>query len=163
MSSRIAEKMSFSPTQCRAARALLSWSQAELAQASQVATKTIADYERGNRTPYERTIADIRAALEEAGVQFTNGERPGVGLDLLRVRGRNAQLRARIDEALKLVDSSVSSKVISIRAEFFKSHEEPQSLLESFDRLRRQQQVLEAAGVEFTNGDQPGVRLRKKS
>jgi hypothetical protein len=73
----------------------------------------------------------------------------------------NAQLRARIDEALKLVDRSISSKVDSIRAEFFKSHEEPQSLLESFDRLRRQEQVLEAARVEFTNGDQPGVRLRK--
>jgi predicted transcriptional regulator len=25
------------------------------------------------------------------------------------------------------------------------------------------QKALEAAGVEFTNGDQPGVRLRKKA
>ena len=154
--------MSFSPTQCRAARAILSWSQADLAYESKVATKTIADYERGDRTPYERTIADIRAALEAAGVQFSNGDHPGVRLDLHGMRGRSAQLRARIDHALTLVDRSVSSKVESIRAEFFKSHEEPQSLLESFNRLRRQKQILEAAGVEFTNGDQPGVRLRKR-
>jgi transcriptional regulator with XRE-family HTH domain len=29
------------------------------------------------------------------------------------------------------------------------------------DVLRRVQHALEAAGVEFTNGDQPGVRLRR--
>jgi transcriptional regulator with XRE-family HTH domain len=29
--------------------------------------------------------------------------------------------------------------------------------------LEKLQQVLEAAGVEFTNGDQPGVRLARKA
>jgi hypothetical protein len=31
------------------------------------------------------------------------------------------------------------------------------------DVLRRVQAALEAAGIEFTNGDQPGVRLRKSA
>ncbi|MER9723112.1 MULTISPECIES: helix-turn-helix transcriptional regulator [unclassified Mesorhizobium] len=74
--------MELSPAQCRAARALLDWSQAQLATASKVATKTLADFERGNRTPYDRTLADIRSALEAAGVSFVpeNGEGPGVRL-----------------------------------------------------------------------------------
>ncbi|WP_352564147.1 helix-turn-helix domain-containing protein [Mesorhizobium australicum] len=74
--------MGLSPAQCRAARALLDWSQAQLSTASKVATKTLADFERGNRTPYDRTLADIRTALESAGVIFVaeNGEGPGVRL-----------------------------------------------------------------------------------
>jgi transcriptional regulator with XRE-family HTH domain len=70
--------MSLSPSQCRAARALLNWSQAQLAAASKVATKTVADFERASRTPYERTVEDLRRALEAAGVEFTNGDQPGV-------------------------------------------------------------------------------------
>jgi transcriptional regulator with XRE-family HTH domain len=81
MSSKVAEKMSFTAAQCRAARALLSWSQAQLAEASKVATKTVADFERESRAPYERTLADIRRTLEAAGVEFIeNGKGPGVRL-----------------------------------------------------------------------------------
>ena len=72
--------MSFTAAQCRAARALLNWSQAQLASASKVATKTVATFEQESRAPYERTLADIRRALEAAGVDFTNGEQPGVRL-----------------------------------------------------------------------------------
>jgi transcriptional regulator with XRE-family HTH domain len=78
MSSEVAEKMSFTPSQCRAARALLNWSQAQLAEASKVAIKTIADFEREDRVPYERTLNDIREAFEIAAVEFTNGNNPGV-------------------------------------------------------------------------------------
>jgi len=40
--------------------------------------KTIADYERGARRPYPRTIRDLREAFETAGIEFTNGETPGL-------------------------------------------------------------------------------------
>jgi transcriptional regulator with XRE-family HTH domain len=80
--------MSFTPAQCRAARALLNWSQATLAETSKVATKTVADFEREVRTPYDRTIADIRRALEAAGVEFTNGGQPGVRLKRARPLGQ---------------------------------------------------------------------------
>jgi transcriptional regulator with XRE-family HTH domain len=70
------------PAQCRAARALLGWSQDQLEAASTVAKKTIADFERGARTPYDRTLADIQRALEAAGIEFTGqmigGPGPGV-------------------------------------------------------------------------------------
>src|ERR1700685_988001 len=70
--------MSFTPAQCRAARALLGWSQAELSEASGVATKTIADFEREDRSPYARTLNDIKEALEIAAIEFTNGDNTGV-------------------------------------------------------------------------------------
>jgi transcriptional regulator with XRE-family HTH domain len=65
---------------CRAARALLHWSQTDLSKASAVATKTIADYERGARTPYDRTLRDLRQAFEAAGIEFTNGDASGLRL-----------------------------------------------------------------------------------
>ncbi|MDI3307687.1 MAG: helix-turn-helix transcriptional regulator [Acetobacteraceae bacterium] len=70
------------PAQCRAARALLNWSQDQLEAAAKVARKTIADFEREARQPYDRTLAAIRAALEAAGVEFIeeNGGGPGVRL-----------------------------------------------------------------------------------
>jgi transcriptional regulator with XRE-family HTH domain len=78
MLSEIAEKMSFTSAQCRAARALLNWSQEELATASRIAIKTIADFERGSRAPYARTLSELQSALEAAGIEFTNGGEPGV-------------------------------------------------------------------------------------
>jgi transcriptional regulator with XRE-family HTH domain len=74
--------MSISPAQCRGARGLLGWSQSDLSEASKTATKTIADFERGARKPYPRTLDDVRSALEEAGIEFIaeNGGGPGVRL-----------------------------------------------------------------------------------
>ena len=77
--------MSISAAQCRAARALVGWSQDRLAEASKVAKATIANFELGKRTPYDRTIADIASALEAAGITFlAEGEAvdggPGVRL-----------------------------------------------------------------------------------
>ena len=74
--------MSISPAQCRGARGLLGWSQSELSEASKTATKTVADFERGAREPYQRTLEDVRGALERAGVEFIaeNGGGPGVRL-----------------------------------------------------------------------------------
>ena len=58
------------PKHVRAARALLAWSQQELANNAGVATSTIADFERGQRTPVANNAQAIRSALESAGVRF---------------------------------------------------------------------------------------------
>jgi predicted transcriptional regulator len=70
--------------QVKAARALLAWSQDDLASASGLSNPTIARLEAtdgpiGGRAD---TVAAIRAALEAAGVIFVdpNGEGPGVRL-----------------------------------------------------------------------------------
>ncbi len=73
--------MSLSAAQCRAGRALLGWSQDQLADASSVAKVTIANFERGARQPYERTLRDLHGAMEAAGVVFlADGEVAGGGL-----------------------------------------------------------------------------------
>lgn len=55
------------------ARAGLHISQTNLAGLAKVAPATIAEFEKGHRTPHSRTVRDIRRALEEAGVTFVDG------------------------------------------------------------------------------------------
>ncbi|WP_352549007.1 helix-turn-helix transcriptional regulator [Mesorhizobium sp. M0027] len=68
--------------QCRGARAMLGWSQGELAVAAGVSRATIVDFERGARIPHRNNLDAIRSALEAAGVEFIpeNGSGPGVRL-----------------------------------------------------------------------------------
>jgi hypothetical protein len=40
----------------------------------------VVDFERDRRRVSDEAIAAMRAALEKAGVEFTNGKRPGVRL-----------------------------------------------------------------------------------
>jgi transcriptional regulator with XRE-family HTH domain len=67
------------PVQCRMARAALGLGIRELAAAAKVSMDTVARFERGEELK-ERTIEALQRALEEAGVEFTNGEQPGVRL-----------------------------------------------------------------------------------
>ncbi|MER8439302.1 transcriptional regulator [Mesorhizobium sp. M1312] len=64
---------SFSPGQCRAARALLDMDQNTLAAAADVSRGVIIDFEKERRVPGRNNLAAIRAALEAAGVEFFNG------------------------------------------------------------------------------------------
>ena len=66
--------MTISPAQCRAARALLDWTQNELAIRVGVALRTIRDFENGRREPLKIVRAAIQQAFEEAGVEFLDGE-----------------------------------------------------------------------------------------
>ncbi|CDX24410.1 Transcriptional regulator, XRE family (modular protein) [Mesorhizobium plurifarium] len=70
----VALSMTISPAQCRAARALLHWSQRDLTERSGVAMRTIADFERSARTPFERTLRDIQEAFEAGGIMFLAGD-----------------------------------------------------------------------------------------
>jgi transcriptional regulator with XRE-family HTH domain len=69
------------PAQCRAARALLDWTQDDLAAAAQVGVVTLRQFERGVSQPRRAIVAALRRALEEAGVRFIDrGGGPGVRL-----------------------------------------------------------------------------------
>jgi transcriptional regulator with XRE-family HTH domain len=77
------DAMPITPGQCRAARALLYWSQPILAEAVGTTRSTIANFERGASNPHAKNLAAIRAALETAGVVFIPGtptSGPGVHL-----------------------------------------------------------------------------------
>jgi hypothetical protein len=68
------------PAQSRAGRALLDWTQPKLAGAACLGLSTIVDFERERRAVSKPAIAAIRTTLESAGVEFTNGDQPGVRL-----------------------------------------------------------------------------------
>jgi len=74
--------------QFRAARALLNWSRAELAKRAGQHASTVKRVE----TPDSENVSDevrakLKATLEAAGVEFTNGDAPGVRLKWKR-RGK---------------------------------------------------------------------------
>jgi transcriptional regulator with XRE-family HTH domain len=71
-----------SSEQVRAARALLRWEQRDLAEASKVSLPSIKRLEtaHGTLAAQERTVEAIRAAIDAAGVEFTNDDQPGVRL-----------------------------------------------------------------------------------
>lgn len=68
------------PAQCRGARAMLRLDQKELARRARVSHQTVVDFERGARTPYERTLRDLRGALEDAGIELLDENDGGLGV-----------------------------------------------------------------------------------
>jgi transcriptional regulator with XRE-family HTH domain len=77
--------------QVKAARALLGWSQADLAERSGVSEPTVArlesvDGELGGR---EGTTDKIRGAIESAGIRFIDENGGGSGVRLRKPRGRS--------------------------------------------------------------------------
>ncbi len=66
-------------TQIRMARAALKMNVRDLATAAQVSPNTISRIE-ADLPANASTLAAIQRALEAAGVEFTNGDQPGVRL-----------------------------------------------------------------------------------
>jgi transcriptional regulator with XRE-family HTH domain len=68
------------PEQCRAARALLNWSQQDLAAKSGVGIVTVHQLEAGTNRPRRATIDVVRRAFEIAGIEFIDENGGGPGL-----------------------------------------------------------------------------------
>ncbi len=73
---------SISPSQCRAARALLEMTQPELAAAAELGLSTIVDFERQRRPVSEQAMTKMQTALREAGVEFIDENGGGAGVRL---------------------------------------------------------------------------------
>ncbi len=75
--------MPLTPGQCRAARALLDWTQDDLAARAEVSRSTVRGFETGRHDLQRATAAAIRRALEAGGVAFLAADdRGGPGLRL---------------------------------------------------------------------------------
>jgi transcriptional regulator with XRE-family HTH domain len=74
--------------QIRAARAMLRIEQRELADKSGLSPETVKRIERtpGPISAYTGTVDKLRRALESAGIEFSDGDQPGVRLKLARGR-----------------------------------------------------------------------------
>jgi transcriptional regulator with XRE-family HTH domain len=77
-----AKETILTPALCRAARGLLDWTQADLADRAQVSRSTIRDYEGRHHEIHRATEAQLRLAFEEGGVRFIDLEKAGTGLCL---------------------------------------------------------------------------------
>jgi len=69
--------------QLKAARALIAMEQVELARLTGLSVNTIQNMERSAGRPIAGRAANVhavQAALEGAGLEFLNGDRPGVRL-----------------------------------------------------------------------------------
>ena len=71
------------PEQCRAARALLDWTQLDLANEAKVSDFTVRNFERRRAALKESTAQLVRMVFEANGVVFIdeNGGGPGVRLE----------------------------------------------------------------------------------
>ena len=72
--------------QIKAARAMLDWSQDDLAKASGISAPAIKNLERRNNKPRAETLNAIKAALEDAGMEF-------IGEVGVKLRGENLKVR----------------------------------------------------------------------
>jgi transcriptional regulator with XRE-family HTH domain len=89
------DKVNITSAQIRAARALLNWSARELSQRSAVSQSSIHRAERAKSRPSmrEHSLAAIKAALEQHGVEFLSD--CGVQLVSVQHPDRPADPRAR--------------------------------------------------------------------
>lgn len=72
-----------SPRQIRAARALLGWSQQDLADAAIVSVNALARLEKGKVDSRVSTLQSIERALKKAGIEFLSADKKGEGVRLL--------------------------------------------------------------------------------
>jgi DNA-binding XRE family transcriptional regulator len=70
------------PRQIRAARALLGWSQQQLADKAIVSFNALARLERGEVDPRMSTLMAVNKALTEAGIEFLAADVKGEGVRL---------------------------------------------------------------------------------
>jgi transcriptional regulator with XRE-family HTH domain len=80
--SQASDWVMFSPSQLRAARALVNWTRADLADRSGVSLPTIQAFETEVSDPRQSTLIALRLALANAGVIFLDESdvSPGPGI-----------------------------------------------------------------------------------
>ena len=76
------------PAQCRAARALVSWTQSHLAEVAGLGTSTVADFELERREVSPGAVDALREALEKAGVAMIDENGMGAGVRLKKKKSK---------------------------------------------------------------------------
>lgn len=85
--------MPLTPDQCRAARALLDWTQDELAERAAVSRSTVRGFEGGQHELHRATASAMRRALEDGGVVLLDPDDVG-GAGVRRREGLGHEARA---------------------------------------------------------------------
>ena len=80
------DRSMITPGQCRAARALIGWSQQDLAAQAGVGIMTVHQLEKDGSQPRRATLEVVQRALESAGVEFIEENGGGAGVRLRKKR-----------------------------------------------------------------------------
>jgi DNA-binding XRE family transcriptional regulator len=121
------------PEQVRAARALLEWSQQELADRAGSARMTIRHIEEGTVQPHRGTMADIVKVFSDHGVEFVGDH--GVSLrddQVLKLTGDNVFFRVLDDVIATLRDSKGGEALFACVSDAVS----PPVVIENYRRLR---------------------------
>ncbi|MCB4803712.1 helix-turn-helix transcriptional regulator [Methylobacterium brachiatum] len=70
------------PEQVRAARAMLGWSQDDLAARIGLSRRSLINYEHGIHSAKEETLKKMASIFREAGIEFTRTASGAIGLTL---------------------------------------------------------------------------------
>jgi transcriptional regulator with XRE-family HTH domain len=146
------------PLQCRAARALLGWTQLDLAVASSVSTDTVRNFETHVRVPRRASLEQMVMAFKAAEVTFIgNGE--GLGVMMTKANWPSQFRAARCLLNWSHSDVARASGVSDATVMRFET-EQGIPRRASLKVIRR---AFDVAGVIFVenNGQAVGVRLRK--
>ena len=182
------EDRALTAEQCRGARAMLGWSQDDLAKAAFVGRQTVTDFERGARVPISNNLVSIRRAFERAGIEFLpepkEGHGPGIrlaggkgdakehGYDYGRARTRNQDISLSSNDIYpsqsKMARVALGwgvrelAKRVGVSPDTIARLERGEQLKGS--TLQAIKSAFEAAGIEFIpeNGGGPGVRAPKR-
>lgn len=131
-----------SPSQCRAARALIDIDGAELAERAGVAPSTISSFENANSDPNPRTMRKICTALEQAGANFVEGDgvkrREQNHVRIIEGEDANLQIHDDIYHTLKDRGGEVLCAGVT---------ELDESAGERFELLKRHIDRLQKAGI----------------
>jgi DNA-binding XRE family transcriptional regulator len=76
------DKYRLVPATCRAARALLAWTQEDLAHAAGVCRSTVREFEKGHHELQRASEDAITDALKAQGIQFIHGPQDIVGVQM---------------------------------------------------------------------------------
>jgi transcriptional regulator with XRE-family HTH domain len=77
-------------TSVRTARALLDWTQPDLAKAAGIPPATLKRFEKGYRVRTDQTLAKILKVLKRAGLEFqADGKRLGARIGVRKVTGQD--------------------------------------------------------------------------
>lgn len=100
--------------QIRAARALLNWSQAQLARAAGMATSSIKNIESESSSARKETLAQIHDAFDLNGIEFTPGTGVRLKNDIVAVYDGKRATTALLDNIYAHVQTSPEREVCII-------------------------------------------------
>jgi transcriptional regulator with XRE-family HTH domain len=109
------------PKQIRAARALLDWTRDDLARASGVSVPALGQIEGENRAPRTASLDKIKAALEAAGILFTDNSGVKLRSDTVVIYEDTDGVRRFFDDVYMTVQHSVPEILIGggLQKDFF--------------------------------------------